>query len=85
MMVVRAVRNSFQKYVEYCVKHEWIIYLVGIVLGITIGFFITPVKPLIENFIDNTINFFSNMVGAFFVLLIMIIGVFIEIIAKIFR
>lgn len=68
------MNDLIQKYIEYCEKHEWAPYLTGIILGILL----IPIVPWVNNFID-------NMVGVLFVSIIMFIGGFITLIAKIFR
>lgn len=83
-MVVKSMHDQIKRCVKYCIKHDWTIYLVGIILGIVIGILLTPFRPVIDNFIDNMISFISNIGTVFFVLLVMAIGGLIKIIAKFF-
>lgn len=68
------MNDLIQRYIEYCGKHEWAPYLTGIALGILL----IPIVPWVSNFID-------DMVGVLSVLIIMLIGGFITLIAKILR
>lgn len=72
--MVDVMNDLIQKYIKYCEKHEWTPYLTGIILGVLL----IPIIPWVNNFID-------DMIGVLSVSIIMFIGGFITLIAKIFR